>query len=236
MGGYINLIRKIDLFFLDFSHHNYNHKYLGMAGVAFSGDKMRLWQIDYFNSLIGSIWQFTKMEFSKDSMSDPGSNIHGKEIPRLKRSHSVDISAYDVIETIPCVGDCYILAGVDIYDYNDIFCCRFIKMVDNPERTRLLWQFNITQMGIVSYFREPNLMDVLEVKIHKTINSDVQKHLTPRMNHIFREYSSAVMKSLPSIHPDIIMNILDYTPIERIINITINLNYPYPGKWARIES
>ena len=201
-----------------------------MAGVVFSGDKMRLWQMDYFNSLIGSIWQFTKMEL------DPKLNIHGMEIPRLKRSHSVDMSAYDVIETIPSIGECYILAGVDIYDYNNICCARFIKMVDNPERTRLLWQFNITQMGIVSYFREPNLMDVLEVKIHKTINSDVQKHLTPRMNHIFQEYSSAVMKSLENIHPDIIMNILDYTPIERIINITINLNNPYPGKWARIES
>lgn len=206
-----------------------------MAGTVFSVDKMREWSKDQFNSLIGSIWQFTKLQVSKN----PESDMYENGIPRLKRSHSINMIAYDLIETMPCIGDCYILSSVNNYyrpefDKEYICCAQFIKMVDNPDRTCLLWEFSITRMGIVSHYRESNLMDILEVKIHKSINSDVQKCLAPRMLRCFQEYSTAVIESLQSIHPDIIKLILDYTPIERIFNITIEYDNPLPGKRARL--
>lgn len=200
--------------------------------ITFTDDDMKKWSPDKFAELVGTIWHFTKIEHIKD------------DVPLgLRRSYSLHCDGFDDLRLFPISGNYYILSNISccfdrIISDTRMFL-QFIHFADDSNKVMIRWSIEIKDLAFVRYLHEPSIGILKEVKIHKYLDSNIQllisgSDIYRKMYATFMKYKSRIEANIgKTLHPDIIMKILNYTPINTV-GLKYDINDPLPGKRARI--
>lgn len=201
--------------------------------ITFSDDDMKKWSHGKFAELVGTIWQFTKIEHIRDDRP-----------LGLRRSYTLYCDGFDDLRLYPIIGNYYILSNISCYFDRIISDTRmflqFIHFADDSDKVGIRWNIEIKDLAFFRYLHEPSIGILKEVKIHKYLDSNIQSLISgsdiyKKMYESFMNYKFRIEANLEkTLHPDIIMNILNYTPIN-IVGLKFAINYPLPGKRARID-
>lgn len=116
----------------------------------------------------------------------------------------------------------YILAGFE-YDSTPENIILLCKHITKSEDIRIYWKLKVSTAGIVHFSNEPNLYDIMEIKLHEYINKEIESQLMPKWTnlleaekkkHSIKWQNLPILASLPLELVELVASYISVNAIE----------------------